>query len=111
MFVGDLLLHLERPLEALRAIRSVTSGTLVLVDRVDAELSGRGQRLLRYEGGWRGLEWWAPSIETLVQWVVDAGFDAPEVLRTYTIPGHDKDHPGWHRAVIHASGAPAEDRA
>jgi tRNA (mo5U34)-methyltransferase len=103
VFAGDLLLHLERPLEALRRIRSVTSAKLVLADRYDPSISRRGSRLIRYEGGWQGLEWWAPSLETLAQWVIDAGFEDVEVKCVYQLATRFSDPAGWHRAVIHAS--------
>ncbi len=106
VFFGDLLLHLERPLEALRRIRSVASGRLVMVDRFDAELTRLARAhgtLLRYEGGWQGLEWWAPSLPALVQLVTDAGFDDARVTGTYRLPTAFDDDPGWHRAVIHAT--------
>lgn len=103
--IGDLLLHLARPLDALRAVRKVTAGKLVLVDRYDPDISStNGAQLIRYEGGWRGNEWWAPSLDALVQWVVDAGFERPQVRQAYQLAGVDKDYPGWHRAVIHAEG-------
>ncbi len=108
VFFGDLLLHLERPLAALRAIRSVASDRLVMVDRFDAELTRLARThgaLLRYEGGWQGLEWWAPSLPALVQLVTDAGFDDAAVLGTYRLPTAFDDDPGWHRAVIHATAS------
>jgi len=109
VFVGDLLLHLERPLDALRHISSVAADRLLVVDRYDAELTRLARThgaLLRYEGGWRGLEWWAPSLRALVQLVTDAGFDDTRVLGTYRLPTAFDEGPGWHRAVIHASAAP-----
>jgi hypothetical protein len=38
-----------------------------------------------------------------MQWLVDAGFDTPDLRFTYSIPGHDDGGPGWHRAVVHAT--------
>ena len=105
VFVGDLLLHLRRPLDALRAIRSVTGGTLILADRYVPELTGLPGRLIGYEGGWHGIEWWRPSLDALAQMVVDAGFDHLDVRGVYRLPmaKAPADNPGWHRAVIHAS--------
>ena len=104
VFAGDLLLHLEHPLDALRRIRSVTRGKLILVDRYAPELTGVPGRLIGYEGGWNGLEWWRPSLDALAQMVVDAGFADVTVSGTYqlatTLPGHGA---GWDRAIIHAT--------
>ncbi len=51
-FIGDVLLHLARPLDALKAVRSVCDGRLILVDRYDPTITGQGDSLLRYHGGW-----------------------------------------------------------
>ena len=102
VMVGDLLLHLEHPLAALRAIRSVTDGTLVMIDRYHPAISGDGRRLLEYVGGWDGLEWWRPSLEALVQMVVDAGFEHVEVRHGLRITNLLATVEGWDRAVIHA---------
>jgi len=105
VFAGDVLLHLERPLEALRRIRSVTRGTLVLADRYDAELTGRPGRLIGYQGGWRGLEWWRPSLDALAQMVIDAGFTDVDIRGVYRLPrtGAKVDLLGWHRAIMHVT--------
>jgi tRNA (mo5U34)-methyltransferase len=105
VFIGDVLLHLRNPLDALRAVRSVAKDKFIMVDRYDPAISGTGQRLLRYEGGWAGLEWWAPSIETLEQWVVDAGFAAPTNKGVYRIRGYDKSNQGWYRVILHSKVA------
>ncbi|HEX3794008.1 MAG TPA: class I SAM-dependent methyltransferase [Acidimicrobiales bacterium] len=105
VFVGDVLLHLRNPLDALRRIRSVTTGDLIVVDRFDPSISGSGERLLRYEGGWHSMEWWAPSLETLEQWVVDAGFSAPRMQAAYRVRGVDRSQSGWHRAILHSRAA------
>lgn len=105
VFVGDVLLHLRNPLDALRRVRSVAKDRLIMVDRYDPSISGTGQRLLRYEGGWNGLEWWAPSLETLEQWVVDAGFAPPTTHGTYRVRGYNRSDPGWHRAILHSKVA------
>ena len=105
VFLGDLLVHLERPLEALRAMRSVTAGRLIMTDTFDPTISYRGEPLLRYVGGWDGLKWWEPSLEALAQWVLDAGYDDVEIKGTYQQPTRFGGHPGWHRAIIHATHA------
>jgi tRNA (mo5U34)-methyltransferase len=96
--VGDLLLHLERPQEALRAVRSVTSGVLHLAEVFDPTLP---RSTVRYSGGWSDLEWWIPSLEALTQWVVDAGYRDVEVLSTYKISPTGRRDAFW-RAIIRA---------
>lgn len=106
-FIGDVLLHLARPLDALRAVRSVCRDRLILVDTYDPEISGQGQTLIRYQGGWDGLQWWAPSLETLQQYVVDAGFEPPELKGTYQVKGFEDEWAGLHRAVLHSRITPS----
>jgi tRNA (mo5U34)-methyltransferase len=102
VFVGDVLLHLRNSLDALRRVRDVARDRFIMVDRYDPSISGTGERLLRYEGGWNGMEWWAPSLETLQQWVVDAGFAPPTMHGTYQVRGEDRSNAGWFRAVLHS---------
>ena len=104
VFVGDLLLHLERPLEALRRVRSVTSdsGRLIVADRFDPRLDDLPGAVVVYEGGWQGLLWWVPSLRALVQMIHDAGFDEIEVKGTYQLGNRFSNGEAWHRAVIHA---------
>jgi len=99
---ADLLVHLERPLEALRRIRSVVAedGTFLLADAVDPEHLGDAP-LTWYTGGWQNVEWWVPSVTTLAQMVHDAGFANVEVLRLYNLPAWDEDRGFW-RAIIRA---------
>ena len=97
--VGDLLLHLERPLEALRRIRSVTGGILHISDAYDPALDGDE---VRYLGGWEGAVWWVPSLDTLCQWIIDAGFDSVDVLKCYRLDWVPNSGRGLMRAVIRA---------
>src|SRR5581483_6532511 len=98
---GDVLLHLERPLEALRRYRDMTSadGTALITDSFDPDLEGN---VTRYFGGFEGLLWWMPSLDCLVQMVYDAGFGAAEVVSIFNLPAWDQDE-GYWRAVIKAT--------
>lgn len=98
--LGDLLLHLERPLEALRRVRSVTKGTFHLSDAFDPALRGQ---CVRYLGGWNDVEWWIPSLDTLCQWLVDADFCDVKVLGTYQINTKGGARGFW-RAIIRSRG-------
>lgn len=96
--VGDLLLHLERPWEALRRVRKVCSGTLHISDAFDPTL---GQQSVKYLGGWNDVEWWIPSLDCLSQWIIDAGFASVELLRTYRLDGA-RGRTGFWRAILRA---------
>ncbi|MGH9278680.1 MAG: class I SAM-dependent methyltransferase [Acidimicrobiales bacterium] len=94
--VADLLLHLRSPIAALQAIRRVTGESALIVDCFDPAL---GAGLTRYFGGWSGLHWWAPSLDTLAQMVIDAGFRDVEVKQVYALG--TADHPqGLQRAGL-----------
>ena len=99
--VGDLLLHLRHPLQALQRIRSVTAGQLVLTDCFEPSLSALPEPAILYRGGWQDLHWWLPSLEALAQMVVDAGFEHCEVRNVVRLPPRRGGDPMW-RAVIHA---------
>jgi tRNA (mo5U34)-methyltransferase len=97
--VGDLLLHLERPLDALRSIRKVTAGEAILTDCFDPALAGTN--LTHYMGGWSTVTWWLPSLDTLAQMVVDAGFGDVQVGSVYKLETENGESEPW-RAVLHA---------
>lgn len=98
--VGDLLLHLRSPVQALAAVRAVTRGRLLVSDVFDPSLPS-GRRLVEYRGGWDDLVWWQPSLEALGQMVVDAGFSEVEVHRTYNLAQRNSSFGLW-RAVLRA---------
>ena len=99
VYSGDLLLHLAAPLLALHRMRAVASGRVVIVDRFDPDAHGQ---FVRYRGGWTSLDWWAPSLEVLVQWVLDAGFRNVRVHDAFQVTNSATSAPGFWRAVIHA---------
>ena len=93
---GDLLIHLERPLDALRRLRSVTRGQALLADVVNFH---PGQ-VVEYLGGWQAGSWWRPSVGALAQMIHDAGFGQVEVRCVYRLDM--RGHPGPWRALIDA---------
>lgn len=95
--VADLLVHLENPLAALRAIRSVTSGTALVADCFNRHLKGN---LTEYHGGWTGLTWWVPSLDTLAQMIIDAGFADVKVHLVYSLPFVDELVGPWRVAFV-----------
>jgi hypothetical protein len=57
---------------------------------------------VRYLGGWSGAVWWMPSLDTLCQMVIDAGFRSAEVLKSYRLDAATEDQRGRWRAIIRA---------
>lgn len=99
---ADVLLHLERPLDALRAVRSVTAGEALIVDSFDPDLEDpSGKSLTQYLGGWWTATWWLPSLQTLAQMVIDAGFSDVTVHRVYTLAKRNEAGGLW-RAILKA---------
>jgi tRNA (mo5U34)-methyltransferase len=86
---GDILLHLERPLEAVRRFREVVNidGQLIISDVVDPDLPPRegAEFLTKYLGGWDTHTWWCPSVDALGQMIVDAGFTSVELHLLYML--------------------------
>jgi tRNA (mo5U34)-methyltransferase len=83
---GDVLVHLRQPLRALEAIRSVTTGQLLLSDGIDVDLPrGAFGPTTQYLGGWDDVVWWVPSLDALAQMVIDAGFRDVTVNCVYNL--------------------------
>jgi tRNA (mo5U34)-methyltransferase len=95
--VADLLLHLERPLAALRALRSVTRGKALIVDCFDPNLD---PGTVRYMGAWTGVPWWLPSLETLGQMVIDAGFASVELRLVYALAPKGEERGHWRASLV-----------
>jgi tRNA (mo5U34)-methyltransferase len=100
---GDLLLHLREPLKALEAMRSVTTGELLLSEGIDA-FAPRGEYgpTTQYMGGWDDLLWWVPSLDTLAQMVIDAGFRKVRVNSVFNI-AKTYETAGFWRASLTAT--------
>jgi tRNA (mo5U34)-methyltransferase len=100
--VGDILLHLRDPVGGLAAIRSVTSGQAHIADAVGRRHSAAGDdmNLTIYHGGWDSNIWWTPSLQSLAQMTVDAGFSAVDVLGLYRLD--IRGGPGGWRAILRA---------
>ena len=100
--IADVLLHLERPLDALRAVRRVTSGEALIVDTYNPTLDDpSGRTLTHYVGGWWDVTWWLPSLDTLAQMVIDAGFSDVQLHKIYTIAKRGETG-GYWRAILKA---------
>jgi tRNA (mo5U34)-methyltransferase len=98
---SDVSLHLERPLQAYRKIRSVTAGTAMIVDTFDPALDADPERrLTEYRSGWTDVTWWTPSLNTLAQMILDAGFSDVRVHRVYRLNPRVEPGPGAWRAIM-----------
>ena len=96
--VADVLLHLERPLDALRRIHAVTGGQALIADTIEAAMPPGG---MRYLGSWEAVTYWLPGLETLVQMVADAGFTSVRVHALYSLAITSPDSVGpWRVALI-----------
>jgi tRNA (mo5U34)-methyltransferase len=99
--VGDVLLHLRDPAGGLAAIRSVTAGAAHIADATDPRMSGETHaNLTTYHGGWHSNIWWTPSLQTLAQMTIDAGFAEVEALGLYRLD--IRGGPGVWRAILRA---------
>lgn len=96
---GDVLVHLREPLRALERMRAVCGDELLLSDVFDPTLEGNGTT--RYLGGWHTAGWWLPSLDTLAQMVLDAGFQTVELVTTYMLAVRGTTEGPW-RAVLRA---------
>jgi len=101
---ADVSLHLERPLEAFRRIRSVTKGRAMIVEAYNPELDrDAGRTYTEYLGGWPNATWWIPSLNTFVQMVLDAGFSDVRVETAYRLNPRFEEGLGRWRAVLIAT--------
>jgi tRNA (mo5U34)-methyltransferase len=99
--LADVSLHLERPLDAFRKIRSVTAGTAMIIDAIHPDLDADpNRRLTEYRSGWTDVAWWTPSLNTLAQMILDAGFAEVRVQRVYRLNPPYSGRPGAWRAII-----------
>jgi tRNA (mo5U34)-methyltransferase len=80
--ISDVLLHLERPLDALRRVYDMTGGQALISDNIDPTMPRNG---VRYAGDWETVTYWVPSPETLAQMVSDAGFSTVRVHTLYSL--------------------------
>ncbi len=100
---SDVALHLERPLDAFRKIRSVTGGHAMIVDSYDPALDDPSRNLTEYQGGWVGAIWWNASLNTQAQMLIDAGFSDVRIHNTYRLNPPSAEEPGRWRAIFIAT--------
>ena len=90
IYVGSLLLHLRDPIYALERVRSVCSGTMLLVDAIDLGLTLRHPRRPVASLDGRGRPWsWKLNLQGLGRAVEDAGFEPIRPVQRVWIPPGD----------------------
>ena len=86
VYVGSLLLHLRDPVRALRQVRSVCAGALVLCDAIDPLTSLLRHRPVASLDGVGRPWWWKPNVAGLVRMVYAAGFEPTGPARRVRMP-------------------------
>ena len=85
---GSLLLHLQDPLRALEAIRSVCDGLLVSAETIRLGLSvlHPGRALAELDGSSELCQWWVPNAAGHRRMLHAAGFEVECATRPYAVP-------------------------
>jgi tRNA (mo5U34)-methyltransferase len=87
VYVGSLLLHLRNPIGALEAVRSVCSGSMLLVDAIDLGLTLRHPRrpVAHLDGVGRPW-WWKLNLAGLARAVEVSGFELERPAKRIWMP-------------------------
>ena len=85
VFCGDLLLHLKDPITPVERIRSVCTGSAVIVN-VIKRFRFQEKRALAELDGIEHFEWWVTNLEGLVRIVRAAGFGRVEASEPFELP-------------------------
>ncbi len=85
VFCGDLLLHLKDPITPLENIRSVCTGSAVIVNVIKRFRFQRGRALAELDGI-DNFEWWVTNLEGLVRLVRAAGFARVDASEPFELP-------------------------
>ena len=85
VFCGDLLLHLKDPITPVERIRSVCTGSAVIVNPIK-RFRFRERRPLAELDGIDHFEWWVTNLAGLVRLVRAAGFARVEASKTFELP-------------------------
>jgi hypothetical protein len=85
VFCGDLLLHLKDPITPIENIRSVCTGSAVIVNVIKKFRFMEGRAIAELDGI-DHFEWWVTNLAGLVRIVKAAGFSTVEPSPTFELP-------------------------
>jgi tRNA (mo5U34)-methyltransferase len=85
VFCGDLLLHLKDPITPVENIRSVCTGSAVIVNVIKKFRFYEGRPMAELDGI-DVFQWWLTNLEGLVRIVKSAGFARVEPSDTFEVP-------------------------
>ena len=85
VFCGDLLIHLKDPITPLERIRTVCTGSAVIVNPIK-KLRFRDRRPLAELDGIDHFSWWTPNLAGFTRMVRAAGFERVEAGETFELP-------------------------
>lgn len=114
--VGSMLIHLQNPVKALEAVRTVCAGEFFSCDQIDPWLSilGRGKPLARLLGTGSECQWWQYNAAGHARILYSAGFEilerSPFLMLRY---GQEHPKPPWLSRglpTLAAMGALTKDR-
>ena len=101
VFCGDLLLHLKDPITPVENIRSVCTGSAVIVN-VIKRFRLHGRRPIAELDGIDHFEWWVTNLEGLVRIVRAAGFARVEPSEPFELPFRTGGEWRGRRAAVRA---------
>ena len=87
VYLGSLLLHLRDPVRALQQVRGICSGSLLVLDAIDLELSllHPGRPLAELDGLGRPW-WWKPTMAGLERMITAGGIEVTEPAKRIFMP-------------------------
>jgi tRNA (mo5U34)-methyltransferase len=97
---GSLLLHLQNPVRALEAVRSVCDGWFLSSEQVAPVLTllGRKLPLFRLDGSGGDCQWWLANRAGHERLLYSAGFSVVERSKPYTLRFNVHPHPPMTRS-------------
>ena len=102
VYLGSLLIHLQNPVRALERLRSVCSGTMIVLDGIDLPLTVALPRtpVAHLDGKGRPW-WWYPNMAGLRRMIEAGGFEVlQEPKRVYMPPGPGQPVASFHPRLL-----------